>query len=95
MLAIRGPILKLAMDYLDEALADPRLRVNALKPLQGVWVGMLGDREDKMADEFMGRVEEALGPQAFGPQSSIRDILEISLTTSVALWKSYVAGPSD
>ena len=69
--------------------------MNALQPLQGVWAGMLGDREDKMADEFMGRVEEALGPQAFGPQSSIRDILEISRNKSVALGKRDVAWPRD
>ncbi|MAE46699.1 MAG: hypothetical protein CMJ86_07390 [Planctomycetes bacterium] len=95
MLAVRGPFQEQAQDLLVNALADPRLRVNALQPLQEVWAGMLGDREDKMADEFMGRVEEALGPQAFGPQSSIRDILEISRNKSVALGKRDVAWPRD
>ncbi len=95
MLAVRGPFQEQAQDLLVEALADPKLRVNALKPLQGVWVGMLGARKDKMANEFMGRVEEALGPQAFGPQSSIRDILEISRSASVALGKRDVAWPRD
>jgi hypothetical protein len=56
---------------------------------------MLGDRKDKLADEFMERVEEVLGPQAFGPQSSIRDILEMSRNAPISLGKRDVAWPRD
>jgi len=90
-LAARGPLKARAQDLVIEGLKDPLLGVDALEPLLIAWTGMLADRQDVAADEFLARVEEALGPGAVRAGTTLRDILQTSFNRPIHLQNRDVA----
>lgn len=90
-LAARGPLKARAQDLVIEGLKDPLLGVDALEPLLIAWTGMLADRQDVAADEFLARMEEALGPGAVRAGTTLRDILQTSFNRPIHLQNRDVA----
>jgi hypothetical protein len=94
-LARGGPLGGQARELLVEAMGDEDLRVQAVGPVQEAWFGMLGERRDILADEFMARVELALGssPQIRG--GSFRDIVDRAGIRPLSLANRDVAWPQN
>jgi len=94
-LARGGPLGGQARELLVEAMGDEDLRVQAVGPVQEAWFGMLGERRDILAEEFIARVELALGssPQIRG--GSFRDIVDRAGIRPLSLANRDVAWPQD